>query len=319
MLDLTIVIVNYRTADLTIDCLHSIVNDPSVPANTRVMVADGVSGDGSSQLIAAALTDNGWQDTMALLDLPKNGGFAYGNNHAIAAADARWGKARAYLLLNPDTLVRSGAIGPLVQFLEDHREAGIVGSLLEDPDGTHQACSFRFPSAISELEAQARFGPITRIVQRWHVVLSVGRTPSRADWVSGASMLVRREVFEQIGGLDEEYFLYYEELDFCRRAADRGWQCWTVPQSRVVHLCGQSTGISAKGVPAKRRPAYWFNSRNRYFEKHHGRWRKAAVDLAWITGQAIWQMRNAIHPRPNYDPPFLVRDFLAHRTARTGK
>ena len=319
MLDLTIVIVNYRTGGLTIDCLASIVADPSLPTHVRVMVVDGVSGDGSNELIGSAIAANGWGDRIALVDLPKNGGFAYGNNKAIEAADARWGRARAYLLLNPDTIVRPGAIGALTDFLGAHPEVGIAGSSLEDPDGTQQACSFRFPSPFSEFESQARFGPITRMLLRWRIVLPVSRSPTRADWVSGASMLVRREVFDAIGWLDEEYFLYYEELDFCRRAVESSWECWTVPQSRVVHLCGQATGISAKGAKAKRRPAYWFNSRNRYFLKHHGHWGKAVADLAWICGQAIWHVRQAVQPRTNHDPPFLVRDFLANRAPRISK
>ncbi|WEK03715.1 MAG: glycosyltransferase family 2 protein [Candidatus Devosia phytovorans] len=312
MHELTIAIVNYRTAHLTIDCLASIIADPFLPASTRVMVVDGVSGDGSGELIRSAIADNGWTDRIACIDLPINGGFAYGNNQAIHAADTRWDKARAYLLLNPDTLVRPGAIGHLVQFLARHADAGIVGSLLEDPDGTPQACSFRFPSALGEFEGEARLGPVSRLLDRWRVVLPIGASPSRADWVSGASMLVRREVLDQIGELDDGYFLYYEELDFCRRAADAGWQCWTVPQSHVVHLCGQSTGVSSR-EPRRlnRRPAYWFNSRNRYFEKHHSRIGKFAIDLAWMAGQSIWHLRQLLQRRPNNDPPFLVRDFLA--------
>lgn len=319
MHDLTIAIVNYRTGALVIDCLASIVADPSLPPDTRIIVVDAVSGDGSSEMISNAIAANDWSGRIALVDLPKNGGFAYGNNKAIQAADALWGRSRAYHLLNPDTVVRAGAIGALSQFLDEHPAAGIVGSSLENPDGTKQACSFRFPTPFSELESEARVGPLTKMLRRWRVVLPVGEEPSRAEWVSGASMLVRREVIDQIGWLDEEYFLYYEELDFCQRAVSDGWECWTVPQSRVIHLCGQSTGISVKGVQPKRRPAYWFDSRNRYFDKHHGPWGRAAADIAWISGQAIWRLRQVLQPQPNFDPPYLMRDFLANRLPRAGK
>lgn len=319
MLDLTIVIVNFRTGGLTIDCLASLMADPSLPAGTKIMAVDAASGDGSGGMIATAVAARGWQQHIALVDLPINGGFAYGNNRAIEAADARWGVARNYLLLNPDTVVRPGAIAPLLEFLDKHADVGIVGSLLEDPDGTPQACSFRFPSAFSEFESEARLGLFTRVLQRWRVVLPVGPAPHQADWVSGASMMVKRDVFDRIGGLDEDYFLYYEELDFCRRATAAGWQCWTVPQSRVVHLCGQSTGLTAKNAKPRRRPSYWFNSRNLYFSKHHGRWGKFAADLGWIGGQGVNNLRQALQRRPNNDPPFLVRDFLANRTQRPQK
>jgi N-acetylglucosaminyl-diphospho-decaprenol L-rhamnosyltransferase len=316
---LTIAIVNYRTGALTVNCLASIVRDISLPPDTRIMVVDGSSGDKSSELITSAISGNGWGERIAFLELPKNGGFAFGNNRAIEAATGLWGRAKAVLLLNPDTIVRPGAIGALTRFLDEHPEAGIVGSCLEDFDGTKQACSFRFPTALGELEGEARFGPLTRLLGSWRVVLPFSAGPSRAEWISGASMLVRQEVFDQIGGLDEDYFLYYEEVDFCRRAVGRGWQCWTVPESRIVHLCGQSTGLSARGARPGRRPAYWFNSRSRYFRKHHTAWGRATVDLAWMAGQAIWLLRRKLQRRPNQDPPFLVRDFLAHRTPGTTK
>lgn len=319
MLDLTIIVVNYRTGGLVVDCLASIIADTTVPAGERVMVVDAMSEDGSSELIASAITANGWGDRVGFLDLQKNGGFAYGNNQAIAAADARWGKAEAYLLLNPDTVVRPGATRALLDFFASHPLAGIAGSSLEDFDGTGQACSFRFPSPLSEFVSEARFGPLTRLLAPWWIVLTLGQSPSRADWVSGASLLVRRQVFEQIGMLDEDYFLYYEETDFCRRAADAGWECWSVPQSRVVHLCGQSTGVSARDSQPRRRPAYWFNSRNRYFDKHLGHWGRLAADLGWISGQAVFRLRQLLQRRPNAEPPFLVRDFLANRSPRSSK
>ena len=319
MLDLTIAIVNYRTGGLTIDCLSSVIADPSMPVNTRIVVADAVSNDGSSEMIANAITTNNWGERVSLIDLPRNGGFAYGNNRAIEFAEALWGKSKAYLLLNPDTVVRSGAIGALSIFLADNPKVGIAGSALEEPDGTAQACSFRFPSPLSELEGEARVGPITRMLLKWRVVLPTGTVPSPAQWVSGASMMIRREVFDHIGGLDEEYFLYYEELDFCQRAVDAGWHCWTVPQSRVVHLCGQSTGINDTKPQLSRRPTYWFDSRSRYFAKHHGHWGRALADFTWVFGQVIWQTRQMLQRRPNNDPPYLLQDFLAHRASWAGK
>src|SRR5277367_5597369 len=91
----------------------------------------------------------------------------------------------------------------------------------------------------------------------------------RTDWVNGASMMVRREVFDSIGLMDEKFFLYYEETDFCLRALEAGWPTWTVPSSRVVHLEGQSTGATGAIAKRKRVPKYWFDSRRRYFRKHH--------------------------------------------------
>ena len=140
-----IVIVNWRTADLTIDCLRSLawqVSDPTVDA--RVIITDNASGDGSIDRIAAAIAESGWTwaETMPL---PRNGGFAYGNNAALRARlPLTGGGCEFVLLLNPDTIVRDGALRELVAFMEAHPGVGIAGSRLEDPDGTPQISAFRF-------------------------------------------------------------------------------------------------------------------------------------------------------------------------------
>jgi len=316
MLDVAVIIVNYRTAQLAIDSVAALIADPTMPLASHIVVIDGASGDGSAETIGRAITNNGWSDRVTLAPLAVNGGFAYGNNRGIEIANADHGGAQFYLLLNPDTVARTGAVRAMTDFLEQNPRAGIVGSRLEDPDGTLQACSFKFPSALGELESEARTGPVSRLLRPWRVVLPVTDQPTHADWVSGASMMIRREVIEAVGLLDEGYFLYYEELDFCRRAVDLGWQCWTVPTSRVVHLCGQSTGVSGKGPKLSRRPGYWFQSRQRYFNKHHKGIGALVTDLGWLTGQGIWHLRCWLERKPNADAPKLVGDFLANRGAK---
>jgi hypothetical protein len=91
---------------------------------------------------------------------------------------------------------------------------------------------------------------------------------------------------DEIGGVDENFFLYYEEVDFCRRAARHGWECWHVPESRVVHLVGQSTGVTRRHKRIGRRPFYWLESRRRYYSKHHNRLYGRLADMAWITAGA---------------------------------
>ena len=113
----------------------------------------------------------------------------------------------------------------------------------------------------------------------------------RCDWVSGACFAVRRQVFERIGLLDEGYFLYFEEVDFCRRARRAGWTCWYVADARIVHLEGSSTGIREV---ARRRPAYWFASRRRYFTKAYGSIGLVAADVLWSIGRASYLVRRAI-------------------------
>ncbi|MGC3971368.1 MAG: glycosyltransferase family 2 protein [Pirellulales bacterium] len=172
-----------------------------------------------------------------VVDAGHNGGFAFGNNAAIRTALQNADSPRYVLLLNSDTVVRPGAVQTLVRFLDQHPDAAMVGSRLEDPDGTPQASTFRFPSIRSELAEAARFGPLDRLLRRHVVFAGVPQEACKIDWVAGASLLVRRKVFDTVGLLDESYFLYYEETDFCllrargpslpagmsRRAASSTW------------------------------------------------------------------------------------------------
>jgi N-acetylglucosaminyl-diphospho-decaprenol L-rhamnosyltransferase len=148
---------------------------------------------------------------------PKNGGFAYGNNLAIQRA-YEVGPPDYVYLLNPDTVLRKGAIGVLAHFLEAHPDVGIAGSSFENLDGTDWPIAFRFPSMLSEFEGGLQFGLATWVLRRWVIAVQMSKVAQPIDWVPGASMMIRRAVIEAIGGLDENYFLYFEETDFCLRA-----------------------------------------------------------------------------------------------------
>jgi GT2 family glycosyltransferase len=123
-------------------------------------------------------------------------------------------------------------------------------------------------------------------------------------------MIIRREVFEAAGLMDEEYFMYYEEMDFCLQAKKAGWSCWYVPQSRVVHLVGQSSGVTDTKRPPKRLPQYLFDSRRRYFIKNYGWLYAALADHAWASSFVLWRLRRVIQRKPDNDPPKFFGDFL---------
>jgi GT2 family glycosyltransferase len=159
--NLAVLIVNYRTPELVEDCLDSLVAEFEGQPGWTCWVADGGSGDDSAERLPAYIERCGY-DWARFVDLERNGGFAFGNNRLIERAfDVPAEQRPDYvLLLNPDTVVRPGAIAALVDFLEAHPTAGLAGSRLEDPDGTLQASSFRFPSIASEFNGQLRFGPV---------------------------------------------------------------------------------------------------------------------------------------------------------------
>jgi N-acetylglucosaminyl-diphospho-decaprenol L-rhamnosyltransferase len=308
---LLIVIVNYRTANLTIDCLRSLEAEVQSVPNASVIVTDNCSGDDSCKILAEAIAVQGWQDWVTLQPLLRNGGFSFGNNEAFRAALDSSAPPEFFLLLNPDTVVRPGALRSLLDFLISHPAVGILGSRLEDLDGTAQRSAFRFPSILGELEDGLRLGLATRLLQRWCVAPPSQPRNHPADWVAGASMLVRRQVLEEIGLLDEGYFMYYEEVDFCRRAREVGWECWYQPASRVVHLVGQSSGVTDR-KQRRRRPAYWFDSRRNYFLKHHGRAYALLADLVWAAGYSLWRCRRFLQRKEDTDPPLLLVDFIRH-------
>lgn len=319
-LKLLIVIVNYRTPELTIDCLRSLEAEIGSASGVRVVVSDNASPDASAEMIPEAIAREGWERWASFMPLERNGGFAYGNNAVIREALKSSTPPQYVLLLNPDTIVRPGGVWALVEFMEAHPEAGIAGSRLEDPDGTPQHSAFRFHTVFSELDSGLRLGVVSRLLSRWMIAPPISEQVCLTDWVAGASMIVRREVFEQVGLIDEEYFMYYEEMDFCLQAQRAGWSCWYVPQSRVVHLVGQSSGLNSNQPQksTKRRPQYVFDSRRRYFLKNYGGWYAALADHVWASSFLLWRMRLLIQRELDRDPPNLMTDFLRNSVLMRG-
>jgi N-acetylglucosaminyl-diphospho-decaprenol L-rhamnosyltransferase len=305
-----VIVVNYRTGRLVIDCLASLA--PEVPAlkGGRVVVVDNASGDDSLPVISAAIAERGWSGWVELIALPRNGGFAYGNNAAIRRVRELDSRFAAVVLLNPDTVAREGAIERLVSFLGDHPEAGIVGASIENERGSEEPCAHAYPSPLIEFVAAANLDPLTRWLRRRHMK-GTGPGARRCDWVSGACMAIRRETLDAVGPMDENFFLYFEEVDFCARAGRLGWTCWSLPQARVVHFEGASTGIKAG---RRRRPAYWYDSRRRFFAKQYGIAGLLAADLLWGTGRLSLAIRRALNlgGRGGIDsePERIVSDLL---------
>ncbi len=308
------VIVNYRVGDLVVDCLRSLLPEMDNSHNVvNVSVVDNQSGDDSMGVIGAAIRDQGWGSWARLIESPVNGGFAYGNNLAVRDARARDETYDYYWLLNPDTLARTGALKQLLAFIGERPLVGIVGSGVEEDDsGELWPFVFRFPNVLSEFETSMSFGPVSRFLSKYAVLRPADEQSMQVDWLSGCSFLVRQEVFYSIGLMDEDYFLYFEETDFCRRAEQAGWQSWYVPASRVRHMAGRSTGVSGDGAMQRRVPAYWFESRRRYFRKHHSFWYTALADIGVIAATSLSHARCFVQGKRDVTPPHYLKDFIRH-------
>lgn len=307
-LDIAVVIVTYKTADLTVAAIRSLEVEQADPQlRLRVVVVDNASGD--AQTIAEAVRKNGWAEWVTLVLAPKNGGFAYGNNLGILRA-YQDGMPHYIHLLNPDTEIKPRALAVLAAFLESHPDVGIAGSKILNPDGTEWPVAFRFPGLLSELETGLAVGLVSRLLRHWMVVREMGQKAERVDWVCGASMMIRPSVVATIGGLDENYFLYFEETDFCYRAARQGFTTWYVPESRVMHIRGQSTHVTAIVETPKRLPDYWFESRRRYFARTFGTRYAVVIDIIALVAHSLGTTKRYIMGRKDTAVPFFIRDLL---------
>jgi GT2 family glycosyltransferase len=211
-------------------------------------VVDNGSSDGSVAAVQAHYPE------VRIIANRENRGFAAANNQAIRASDSRH-----VLLLNSDTVARPGSLAALVRFLDAHPEVGIVGSRLLNPDGSLQPSWAMFPSIFTEL-----VGKKLRLRRRYPT-----RNGARAystDWVDGAVLMIRRSILPQVGLMDEHYFMYTEEVDWCYRTRRSGYRVCYLPDAEVVHLGGQSSKQAATRMKYE-----LYRSKLRFFNKHYGR------------------------------------------------
>ncbi len=283
-----VVIVSYRTAELVgrslvaLDRERGAANAEGIEVSC--IVVDNASGDAPH--LRNVVATHGW-DWVQVYESPTNGGFAYGNNRAFELAFADEMPPDYFFLLNPDAEVRPDAIGTLVRFLVANPRAGMAASSLEDVNGEIWPYAFRFPNIVDQAVRPLAVRFLERLFDKHMVAMEMGASPREVDWFPGAAMMCRAEVVRQLGGMDEAYFLYYEETDFCLKARRAGWHNWYVPGSRVMHIAGQSTGVTGESNRGKRLPSYWFDSRRRYFHKNHGLAYAMATDVVGILSLSI--------------------------------
>jgi GT2 family glycosyltransferase len=255
MIDLSIIIVNWNTRDLLCQCLRSIQETADGIAY-EIVVVDNGSADGSLPAVREAFP------LVQLIANAENLGFARANNQGIRAS-----RGRHVLLLNSDTLVRPGALAALVGFLEQHSDVGIVGPELLNRDGSVQLSWAAFPTLWSELSGK-------NIRARRRRPARDGREAYSVDWIGGACLLIRRAAIEQIGLLDERFFMYSEETDWCFRAWEQGWQVCYYTAARVVHFGGQSSRRASARMKAQ-----LYRSKLLFMAKHYGALPAASLGL----------------------------------------
>lgn len=279
--DLSIVIVNWNVRNLLRDCLRSIYRAESAQIvdailhvgryTVEVFVVDNASSDGSTAMVREEFPH------VQLIANTVNMGFTAGNNAALRRCQGRY-----WLLLNPDTRLAADALQVMLDYMEQNPAVGVVGPKLLNPDGSIQPSRRRFPTlmtALMESTLLEQWFPRNRWARRYHMTDTSDHATQEVDWVTGACMLVRAEALERVGLLDEGFFMYSEELDWCRRIVEEGWRVVYLPTAAVVHYEGQSSGQ----VVALRHILFQ-SSKIRYFRKHHGALQAELLRLFLLAG-----------------------------------
>jgi hypothetical protein len=288
---LAVIIVNYRTAILVVQCLESLLQ-ALASIDAAVVVVDNRSPDDSVATIQDWVADHPDKQFIQVIAAGTNDGFAAGNNTGMCAVDAEY-----YLLLNSDTIVRPGAITSLLHTADTCPTAGIVSPRLEWPDAIPQISCFRYLSPMSELIGSAQTGPITTLLKRFDVPLPVGDSIVHPQWTSFACVLVRKRVIDEIGLMDDGFFMYFEDVEFCRRTHKAGWDIVHNPKARVVHLRGGSSPVKKRTLERRRLPRYYYASRTRYFYLAYGWLGLTLANILWSVGRCISKCREILERR----------------------
>lgn len=300
----SVIIVSYNTRDILRACLESLYTAIGRRA-IEVIVVDNASHDASADMVEREFPQ------ALLLRSPTNLGFAAANNLGFKSAQGRY-----VILLNPDAQVEADAFANAIERMDASPEVGMAGGRLVDGNGRDQPSARRFPSLLNEVLVisglAARF-PRSRLFGRFDRTWADPAQPADVDWVPGAFAIMRHDTLRAIGPFDERFFLYYEEVDLCRRFKAAGWQIWYWPDIVIRHLGGESskTVENAEISSSGSQLVLWrMRSALLYYRKHHGRlgaWLLAGLETGW---HALRRLKAALSAR---SPAVTAKAAESHR------
>jgi GT2 family glycosyltransferase len=283
-LDLSVVIVSFNTRDLLRQCLQTVEREAeTIPYET--IVIDNASRDGSAEMVADEFP------AVRLIRSDKNLGFAAANNRGFAIARGRY-----VALLNSDAFPQPGALRRSIEHMDSQPQVGVGGGRIVGSDGSLQPSARMFPSPLNDLIIMTGLAsryPKSRLWGRPDRTWANQLEPAAVDWIPGAYMVIRREVLDQVGHFDERFFLYYEEVDLCRRVKAAGYPIWYWPDIVTVHIGSESAKTIAekpKAVPNFQLALWRMRAELLYYRKHHSRfgaWSAAAVETSWNRIRAL--------------------------------
>lgn len=271
MLELSIAIISFNTKKLTLDCIHSVLRYTK-GIEFEIIVVDNNSQDGSVEAVRTL-------PRTKVIANKDNRGFAKANNQAF-----RVSKGKYFLLLNTDTVVHDNVLGEMVAWMDEHPKAGMASSALKNKDGSEQGTGGYFPTlfrVFAWMFFLEDLPVISTFIKPFHPMHAQSpfykgekfyKTEKEMDWLTGAFLMTRGSVYKEVGGLDEGYFMYTEEVDMCFKAKKKGWQVWYLPKWSITHYGGAS-GTSEHSTLSE------YKGIKIFYSKHMPKWQLPFVRL----------------------------------------
>lgn len=278
MADLSVIIINYNVKQLLRECLYSIYRNTK-RINLEIIIVDNNSTDGSVDMVKSEFPE------VKLIENCQNLGFAKANNQAL-----KENKGRYVLLLNPDTVVLPNALDKMIEFMEANSQAGALGCKLLYPDGSLQRSCRSFPTlttAFFENLGLEKFFPKNKLIAKYRMGYWDYNDVREVDQPMGSALMIRREVIEHVGFLDERFYMFFEEVDWCFRIKKRGWKIYFMPSAEIIHYGSQSARPS---MP--RMMILGYKSKHRFFRKHYGilsEWIVKPIDLLGLILKTLYR------------------------------
>jgi len=243
---LSIHIINFRTAGLTLDCLETLARERESYSDFHVYLIDNASGDDSVAILGPAITEKGWAEWVTFMPLDKNLGFAGGNNYSIRRCLEQENPAPFQMLLNSDTLVHEGCLKTSMDWMQAHAQTGAFSCMLRNQDGSVQNVCRKFPRPDRETARALGLPYVLPKLFAWADLEDMGWDREQAEsrkveWIGGAFMLLRTESIRQAGVMDESFFFYGEDCEWCFRLRKHGWDVRFDPKASITHLGGASS------------------------------------------------------------------------------
>ena len=246
-MDFSIIIVSFNTKKLTLDCIESILKNTK-GVEYEIIVIDNASRDDSIAAISKLITQNS-KLKLTIITNKKNLGFAGANNQGFKASRGKY-----VLFLNSDTVINDNVLGEMIGWMDKHPQVGVATCTLKGSNGNLQPTGGYFPTLLTVFSWMIiqDIPGVDLLIKPFHPLHAKSffnqgeyfyKKPKRLDWVTGAFLLTRREVLKEVGGWDESYFMYVEEVDLCYRIKKHGWQIWYLPKWSITHLGGASSKI----------------------------------------------------------------------------